>query len=62
MIKDIPNSEKPREWMIKYGVENISNEDLLAIAIKSGAKFFSSRHIANLQFPIIYRLLISEVV
>lgn len=48
MIKDIPNSEKPRERMIKYGVENISNEDLLAITIKSGTKSFSSKHIASL--------------
>lgn len=48
MIKDIPNHEKPRERMIKYGVENISNEDLLAITIKSGTRSFSSRHIASL--------------
>jgi len=48
MIKDIPDNEKPRERMIKYGVENISNEDLLAITIKSGTKSFSSKHIASL--------------
>jgi DNA repair protein RadC len=48
MIKDIPLDEKPRERMIKYGVENISNEDLLAITIKSGTKSFSSKHIASL--------------
>lgn len=48
MIKDIPLQEKPRERMIKYGVENISNEDLLAITIKSGTKSFSSRHLASL--------------
>jgi DNA repair protein RadC len=47
MIKDIPNSEKPRERMIRYGVENMSNEDLLAITIKSGTKSFSSKHIAS---------------
>jgi DNA repair protein RadC len=48
MIKDIPTEEKPRERMVKYGVENISNEDLLAITIKSGTKSFSSKHIANI--------------
>jgi DNA repair protein RadC len=48
MIKDIPLDEKPRERMVKYGVENISNEDLLAITIKSGTKSFSSKHIASL--------------
>lgn len=47
MIRDIPISEKPRERMIKYGVENISNEDLLAITIKHGTKSFSSKHIAS---------------
>ena len=47
MMKDIPNSEKPRERMIKYGAEHISNEDLLAITIKSGTKSLSSKHIAN---------------
>jgi DNA repair protein RadC len=47
MIKDIPNHEKPRERMIKYGVQNISNEDLLAITIKTGTKSFSSKNIAS---------------
>ncbi|MDD2203624.1 MAG: DNA repair protein RadC [Bacilli bacterium] len=47
MIKDIPDNEKPRERMMKYGVENISNEDLLAITIKTGTKSFSSRNIAS---------------
>ncbi|HHT38147.1 MAG TPA: DNA repair protein RadC [Mollicutes bacterium] len=48
MIKDIPNEEKPRERLLKYGVSNISNEDLLAILIKTGTKSFSSKHIASL--------------
>jgi DNA repair protein RadC len=46
MIKDIPNEEKPRERLIKYGVENISNEDLIAITIKTGTRSFSSKNIA----------------
>lgn len=48
MIKDIPDNEKPRERMIKYGVANISNEDLLSIIIKSGTKSLSAKHIANI--------------
>lgn len=47
MIKDIPDNEKPRERMLQYGAINLSNEDLLAITIKSGTKSFSSKHIAN---------------
>jgi DNA repair protein RadC len=48
MIKDIPTNEKPRERMIKYGVENISNEDLLAITIKTGTKNCSAKHLADI--------------
>lgn len=47
MIKDIPDDEKPRERLIKYGISNISNEELLAITIKTGTKSFSSKNIAN---------------
>ena len=48
MIKDMPNSEKPRERMLKYGVENISNEELISIIIKAGTKALSAKNIAAL--------------
>lgn len=35
-VKDIIESERPRERLLKNGVENLSNEDLLAILIKTG--------------------------
>ena len=38
MIKDLPNDEKPRERLLKYGVENISIEDLIYIIIKKSYK------------------------
>jgi len=38
LIKDLPNDEKPRERLLKYGVENLSNEDLISIILKSGTK------------------------
>ena len=34
-IKDIPKNERPRERLLKYGVENLSNEELLSIIIKT---------------------------
>ena len=37
-IKDLPAVERPRERLINNGVENISNEELLSIILKTGAK------------------------
>ncbi len=37
-IKDLPENEKPRERLVKYGVDNISNEDLISIILGSGVK------------------------
>ena len=33
-IKNIIKEERPRERFIKYGVENLSNEELLSIILK----------------------------
>ena len=46
-IKDIPEQERPRERMIRVGKENLSNEELLSIIIKTGTKGFSVKEIAN---------------
>ena len=46
-IKDLPVLERPRERLINYGVENISNEDLLAIIIKTGTKDKSVKDLAQ---------------
>lgn len=35
-VKDILESERPRERLLKDGVEKLNNEDLLAILIKTG--------------------------
>ena len=45
-IKDLPFSERPRERLMKIGVENISNEELLAIIIKTGTREKSVKEIA----------------
>lgn len=37
-IKDLPESEKPRERAIKCGISTLSNEELLSIILKSGTK------------------------
>jgi len=48
LIKDIPKIERPRERVLKYGVNNLSNEDLLAIIIKTGTKGLSAKDLAVL--------------
>lgn len=37
-IKDMPTTEKPRERLMYYGVENLSNADLLSIILRTGTK------------------------
>lgn len=46
-FKNIPDEEKPRERLLKYGVENLSNEELLAIVLKTGSKKFNVKEVAN---------------
>lgn len=37
-IKDLPNIERPREKLIKYGPDKLSDQELLAILLRSGTK------------------------
>ena len=46
-IKELPLSERPYEKLEKYGEENLSNAELLAIIIKTGTKEESSVGIAQ---------------
>ena len=48
LIKDIPKEERPRERVLKYGVESLSNIELLAIILKSGTKELSSKDLATI--------------
>ena len=36
LIRELPLSERPRERFKKYGVESLSNEELLSILIRTG--------------------------
>ncbi len=47
MIKDIPKEERPRERAIKYGVENLSNEELISIILKTGTKNISVKDLSS---------------
>ena len=46
-FKNIPEAEKPRERLLNYGVDNLSNEELLAIILKTGTKKYNVKEIAN---------------
>lgn len=37
-VKDMPKIERPREKLLKYGVNNLSDEELFAIILGSGTK------------------------
>lgn len=46
-IKELPKEERPRERLSHYGASALSNEELLAILIKSGSKKDSAKEIAR---------------
>jgi DNA repair protein RadC len=46
-IKDIPSEDRPRERLLKYGAEVLSNSELLAILIRVGTKSESAIKIAQ---------------
>jgi len=46
-LKNMPDEDKPRERLIKYGVEYLSNEELIMIILGSGTKNKSVKQIAN---------------
>lgn len=46
LIKDLPNSEKPREKFKKYGAQNLTTEELIAIILRTGTKATSVKDLA----------------
>lgn len=46
-IKDLPKVERPREKLIRYGPEKLSNSELLAILLGSGKKGENVIELAN---------------
>ena len=46
LIKEMIEDDRPRERLIKYGVGKLSNEELLAIILKTGSNGVSSKDLA----------------
>lgn len=47
LINNLPTLEKPREKALQFGVNNLSNTELLAILIRSGTKDHSALEVAK---------------
>ena len=45
-FKNLPDSDKPRERLYMYGSENLSNEELISIILKTGTKNMSVKEVA----------------
>ena len=45
-FKSLPDSDKPRERLYMYGSENLSNEELISIILKTGTKKFSVKEVS----------------
>lgn len=46
-IKEMPENERPREKLIRYGSQTLSNSELLAIILRTGSKEQSAIELAN---------------
>lgn len=46
-IKDVPKAERPRERLLHYGAEHLSNKELIALLIGSGTRNESVIDLAN---------------
>jgi DNA repair protein RadC len=47
MIKDFPQDERPRERLVSSGPESLSNQELLAILLRTGTKSESVLQLSN---------------
>jgi DNA repair protein RadC len=47
LLKDLPKEELPRERMMTYGVEALSNEELLSIILRTGTRGESVRELSS---------------
>jgi len=46
LIKEIPKNERPRERLINYGTNTLTDEELLAIILKTGTRGNSAKDLA----------------
>ena len=59
LIRELPVSERPRERFKKYGVEALSNEELLSILLRTGT---GSKSVKDLSVDILKKISINDLV
>ena len=47
MVRDLPRDERPREKLIAYGADALSNAELLAVLLHTGTREQSVLHLAE---------------
>ncbi len=45
-FKNLPDTDKPRERLFNYGVDSLSNEELISIILKTGSKNVSVKEVS----------------
>ena len=50
IIKEMAELEKPRERLLNNGKENLSNEEIIAIVLRTGTKEISSKMLATKEY------------
>ena len=59
LIKELPISERPRERFKKYGVEALSNEELLSILLRTGT---SNKSVKDVSIDILRKIDINDLI
>lgn len=59
LIKELPISERPRERFKKYGVEGLSNEELLSILLRTGT---SNKSVKDVSIDILRKIDINDLI
>lgn len=47
LIRDVPQTERPRERFVREGAKALSNQEIVAILLRTGTKHSSALHVAS---------------
>ena len=65
-VKELPKNDRPRERLLRVGANNLTNQELLAIILKTGSKekdvMDLSYDLLNYNFDLRYNLFVSVLV
>ncbi|MGF7186160.1 DNA repair protein RadC [Desulfitispora alkaliphila] len=58
LIKELPLADRPRERLVKYGAETLTNSELLAILLRTGTK---DQSVLSLAYKVLHTSDVSDV-